>query len=54
MTHTYLRGARFTCEDCCAEYEDHPAAFEPHLCPRCEEDRDDEEREAAFDTSEEA
>ena len=53
MTHAYQKGATFECEDCLAEYEDHPMAFAPHLCPRCEEDRDDEARDAAFGQDEE-
>jgi hypothetical protein len=48
MAHTYLHGAIFECEDCGSEYEDHPQAFAPHLCPPCEEDRDDEDRRTAF------
>lgn len=38
MTHTYLHGAIFECEICGDEYEDHPAAFAPHRCERCEEE----------------
>lgn len=48
MTHTYLRGRIFECEVCGEEYEDHPQAFEPHLCERCEDDEDDAARERAF------
>ena len=38
--HTFLRGAWFDCENCGDEYEDHPLAFLPRLCERCEEDAD--------------
>lgn len=48
MTHTYLHGATFECETCGDEYEDHPLAFSPHLCPPCE-DVEGEDRFADVD-----
>lgn len=32
---------RWGCEVCGDEYEDHPLAFEPHLCPNCEDEEDE-------------
>jgi hypothetical protein len=37
VTHTYLYGAWFECEQCGCAFEDHPMAFEPHYCESCEE-----------------